>query len=138
MSDRVLVVEDNKRWQRILTKDLTKVGYDVAVASTLDEAIAMLEKEMYHVVVTDIGLTEEADDDSGIELLQLIKQQYPTITTLAISGRSVAGLDKERFKSEYEVLDYIKRVDYNKHKFINLVATAVDQSKQAMEMRRVS
>lgn len=131
--DRVLVVDDDPGWEKILTKTLKKAGYEVDSAGTLKDAIDRLKEATYQVVVSDIRLTEEADNDDGIKLLEWIRDEYPITKAIAISGRTVSGLDKESFKEAYDVLDYIGRLRFDHVKFVELVGEAAKQSRQAAQ-----
>ena len=126
---RVLVVEDHKEWCSILSEDLESAGYIVDTAYSLETAIAHLKKQDYQIVVTDIGLSKEPEDASGIELLKWLKTNCTMTKALAISGRAVMGLNKEDFKKEYGVLEYIDRINYDSEEFLHLVKIAEMQGK---------
>ena len=131
---RVLVVEDHPAWLTILKEDLEELSaenFRVTTASSLDEAITHLKRETYHVVVTDIGLTEDTADIGGIKLLEWLKINCPITRALAISGRAATGFDKEKFKQQYHVLEYLDRSDYDSEEFVRLVERAAAESKKA-------
>jgi CheY-like chemotaxis protein len=128
--DRILVVEDDQVWQMILGGELERAGYHVDVVSTLAEAVGKLEGEFYNVVITDISLDEEKSwNDDGIKLLKWVRERYPAIKTMAISGRAASGLDKTGFRKEYGTLEYIERMNFEPQEFLKRVAKAVQLSK---------
>jgi two-component system NtrC family response regulator len=131
--DRILVVDDDQTWRIILGDRLRSVGYYVDTVSSLAEAMGKLEDEFYHVVITDISLDQEkAWNDDGVRLLKWIRERCPSSKTIAISGRSVSGLDKTGFKAEYGALEYIERTDFEPQQFLEYVAKAVQLSKEAI------
>ena len=131
--DRILVVEDDQFWQIILGGELERAGYYVDTVASLAEAIEKLEGEPYHVVLTDISLDKRPWNDDGVKLLQWVRERYPTTKTLAISSRSVSGLDKAGFRKKYGALEYIERIDFEPHQFLEWVAKAVRLSKEAAQ-----
>ncbi|HEY0096234.1 MAG TPA: response regulator, partial [Archangium sp.] len=53
---RVLVVEDEPSLRRILRVYLAEQGYAATIASDAEEALALLERERFDVVLTDLRL----------------------------------------------------------------------------------
>ena len=132
--DRILVVDDDQTWRKILGDQLRSAGYYVDTVSSLAEAMEKLEDQFFHVVITDISLDQEkAWNDDGVRLLQWVRERYPSTKTIAISGRSVSGLDKKGFEVEYGALQYIERIDFKPRQFLEYVAEAVQLSKEVLE-----
>lgn len=53
---KVLIIEDDKRWQKELSQFFEAKSFDVTPAANSDEAFDRLEKESYNLVTLDIGL----------------------------------------------------------------------------------
>ena len=70
---RVLVVEDHPDTARAIESLLVLEGHEVAVAGSIDQAVAARRAESFDVVVTDIGLP----DGSGLELPALLASLGP-------------------------------------------------------------
>ena len=49
----LLIVDNDKAHARAMTESLERVGYRCAVATSGPEGIQQIEKNMFHVVVTD-------------------------------------------------------------------------------------
>ncbi len=79
---RVLVIDDEAIVRISCQRVLTPEGYDVVVTSRGDEAIELLEKEQFDVVLTDLKMP----DMDGIEVLKTIKQRWPEIQVIIITG----------------------------------------------------
>jgi DNA-binding NtrC family response regulator len=58
-SVNILIVDDQKNWQDVFMDILANDGYCIEVASTLTDALSMLEKQHYNVVVIDLRLIED-------------------------------------------------------------------------------
>jgi DNA-binding response OmpR family regulator len=92
-SAHILVVDDDGAVRYSISKTLQRVGYQVSSAASGEEALEMLSKHDYEVVLTDVrmpGLT-------GVELLGKIKEKAPDsivilMTAYASLGTAVEGL----------------------------------------------
>ena len=79
---RVLIVEDDSATRLLLKKVVTKAGYFTDEASSAEVALELIQKNKYHIVVTDIGLPGQ----DGLELLQEIKKRDPLIQVVMLTG----------------------------------------------------
>ena len=66
----VLVVDDDENIRLVLQKTITKQGYHVSTARNAEEALYMLQRSFFDVVITDIMMGEM----NGLELMQQIKE----------------------------------------------------------------
>jgi CheY-like chemotaxis protein len=80
----VLVVDDEPFIVKILTSFLELERFNPRSANSAEEALALLEQERTHAVVADIGLPRM----SGLELLATIKERWPEIPVIIITGRA--------------------------------------------------
>ena len=69
---RILVVDDENGPRQSL-RMLLKEEHDVRLASDVAAALKILEQESVNVVITDIRMPQR----SGVELLQIINQEFP-------------------------------------------------------------
>lgn len=67
---RILVVDDEKIKRVTLADDLAARGHDVVTAADGQEALGLLEREVFNLVVTDLKMPHL----DGLELLKRIKQ----------------------------------------------------------------
>jgi serine/threonine protein kinase/CheY-like chemotaxis protein len=70
---RLLVVDDNEMNRDTLSRQLERAGYEVATASEGLEALSMIDRESFDLVLLDVmmpGLT-------GIELLKIVRNDHP-------------------------------------------------------------
>lgn len=70
--NRILIVDDEANIRLLYTQELKDEGYEVDAAGTIAEALELLGKNSYAVVLLDIKLKNE----SGLDLLQkLVKER---------------------------------------------------------------
>lgn len=78
----LLCIDDDKATLNSLQRLLHGEKYRVLIAETASEAFEVLNQETIHVVMVD----QRMPDVNGAKLLQLIKEKYPTILRLVLSG----------------------------------------------------
>ena len=79
---RILLVEDDNALRPLLVKLLRKNGYKVLEAADGYEAEAILNKETVDIVISDLLMPGK----DGIELLMSIREKYPNLPLIAMSG----------------------------------------------------
>jgi CheY-like chemotaxis protein len=78
----VLVVEDDDLVRSMLRTTLESEGYEVTVAGDGEEAIGILSRQPFELVVTDIVMPRK----EGLETIIEAKKMYPQLKIIAISG----------------------------------------------------
>jgi DNA-binding response OmpR family regulator len=87
MSERIpaiLVVEDDEDVRETISDMLTGSGFQVQTAATGLEALAILEKRTFDMMIADIRL---AGGISGLEMTQCARARRPALKCLFISGQ---------------------------------------------------
>jgi len=79
---RVLIVEDEPIIRSSLSIVLTELGYSVRSAIEGFSALHEISQEMPDIVLSDLNMPGM----SGFELLTIIRQRFPTIQSIAMSG----------------------------------------------------
>ncbi len=80
--DKILVVDDEKIVRVKLGRILIKEGYDVSLARDGRDALAILEKETFDLVLSDMVM----GDMDGIALLEAVRSKYPGTIFIIITG----------------------------------------------------
>lgn len=78
----ILVVDDEQSMRDFLHILLKKEGYRVQTAKNADLALEELEKQQYHLVITDIRMPGR----SGLDLLNEIKEKDPELPVVMITA----------------------------------------------------
>lgn len=92
-ANRVLVVDDEETLTWSMTKTLAKDKgkYELVIANTGAEALNLLKKDPIDVVVTDIKMP----DINGLELLSMIRKQYPSTKVIIMTAYGSPEVHKE-------------------------------------------
>lgn len=80
--NNILVVEDNKSMQKMLRKILSEKGYRVQTADDSSSAIMLLNKEYFHVIISDLQLP----DIDGLNLFKKVKHHRIPFIILTAHG----------------------------------------------------
>ena len=101
----MLLVEDNADLLDLTLMMLEELGYEATGVTTAEDALALLEKDAYAMLVTDVTLPKM----SGLELVALVRSRYPQMPVVVASGygRSSAldGADVRYLKKPYQLTD---------------------------------
>ena len=79
---RVLLVDDEVGFLDVLAKRMGRRGYRVTSSASGTEAIQVLRKHDFDVVVLDLKL----EDMDGIEVLQILKKMDPDLPVIMLTG----------------------------------------------------
>jgi two-component system response regulator HupR/HoxA len=78
----VLFVDDEEKILKSIGRCLLDESYHKYYAKTGQEALEILQREEVHVIVVDMFMPEM----DGLELLKIVKKEYPNIINMVLSG----------------------------------------------------
>lgn len=102
-SFKILITDDDGDLRELLTEAVRNWGYTVSVAQEGDEAIAMLRRDRYDIVITDLMMPGM----DGLMLLQKIKELDREILVIIITG--YATIETAVRAIEFGAYDYIAK-----------------------------
>jgi len=79
---RILAVDDQRYFRELTEGLLGDAGYDVQTASSGDEALHILEREDFEIIITDLVMP----GIDGSELVQRIKERRPEQDIIMVTG----------------------------------------------------
>ncbi|WP_119301488.1 response regulator [Dongia deserti] len=95
---RVLLIDDEPMVRKIVRRMLERLGHTVVEAENGRFGLNELAKSAVDLVVTDIIMPEV----EGLEVLMAIRQQYPSVAVVAMSGSGHA--------SAFNTLDFASKL----------------------------
>jgi CheY-like chemotaxis protein len=84
---RILVIDDEPQLRAVLKRFLEIEGYEVEVAADGREALRIYAGKPADLVITDLIMPEK----EGIETIRELKDSYPGIKIIAMSGGGRLG-----------------------------------------------
>jgi len=81
-SERILIVDDEEGMRRLLSRVLTREGYETSAVGSGAEALRLVASERFDLVVTDIKMPEM----DGLQLLAELKEYEPSLPIIVITA----------------------------------------------------
>ena len=97
----ILIVDDELSLRDSLTEWLNEEGFSADMAESGREALEMLEKKEYHLMLTDIKMPEM----DGVTLLRHVKQRHPELEVVMMTA--YATIDTALSAMKIGALDYL-------------------------------
>ena len=91
---KILVIDDEAIVRVSCQRVLTPEGYDVIVTSKGSDAIEILEKDKFDLVLTDLKMP----DMDGLEVLKKIKSRWPDMIVIILTGYSTISTAVQAIK----------------------------------------
>ena len=79
---RILAVDDQRYFRNLLEGMLTEAGFGVETASSAEEALSILDRSRFDVIITDLVMPEMGGD----ELAERLLEQRPKTRILYMTG----------------------------------------------------
>src|SRR5919108_2100617 len=103
LSSKILVVDNEPQIQLLLEEFLTSLGHTVRLAGSGEQALQLLQMEVFEGVLADLKMAEMG----GMELLRLIKLSHPTLPVIMMTGYPSVEVAVEAMKEG--AIDFITK-----------------------------
>jgi two-component system response regulator HydG len=123
---KILLIEDDISFCKLLEKFLIKKAYDVTIAFSAAEARIAIKKESFDLILTDLRLP----DSDGIGLMSEIKTTYPQIPVILMTGYSDVNTAVKAIKNG--AADYISK-PFNPDEVLLVITNALKTSETEIE-----
>ena len=114
----VLIVDDEPTYRLVLTQTLKGCGHTTEACETGDDAISLLQKNKYDVVLLDYKMP----GTSGINVLQWMYGMKMDVPVIIITGYGSEG--SEQAARQLGAIEYIEK-SWNIESMIDRISTAV-------------
>lgn len=118
---KILVIEDDISFCKLLEKFLIKKAYDVTVAFSAEEARLAMKKESFDLILTDLRLP----DSDGIGLMSEFKTSNPEVPVILMTGYSDVNTAVKAIKNGAS--DYISK-PFNPDEVLLVITNALKSS----------
>ncbi len=93
-SEALLLVDDDEVFTQVMKRAFSRIGFDVHVASTEKEALALAADIRFHRAIVDLKL----EKTSGLHLIEALKDQQATLRIVILTGYSSVNTAVEAIK----------------------------------------
>ena len=123
---RILVIDDEEIIGESCRRVLEPAGYEVDTATSGGEGLQVLRKDAIDLVLTDLKMP----DMDGIEVLKKIKQDWPGVEVIIITGYQTVDTAVKSIK--LGAFDYIEK-PFTPDALINAVSKALDHKNKSQQ-----
>lgn len=127
---RVLVVDDEPNVRSALTRSLTLLGYRADAASSGHQALGMLQRTPYDLMVLDLRMPRM----DGVEVMQRARQERPDLLIIVLTGH--ATLESAIAAVKSHAIDYLLK-PASLQDVAAAVATALQQRAKALRRQHL-
>ncbi|PIE02516.1 MAG: Fis family transcriptional regulator [Acidobacteria bacterium] len=138
MTKTLFVVDDEQSMCRFFELTFTHLGYRVITASGVSEAVSIIDKEKYDVLLTDMKM----EDGQGLEVLEASKKKNPDTPVLIMTAYASTDTAIEAMKlgaSDYLTkpfnVEEVKLVIENQVRTSALVKENIQLKKQLKQVQ---
>ena len=87
MSERVLLIDDEKEFLEVMSERMQTRDIDVTTASSARDALALVEKESYDAIILDLQMPEM----DGLQALERLKAINPDLQVILLTGHATVA-----------------------------------------------
>ena len=103
MSEKVLLVDDEKDFVETMAERMRARGMDVSATTRATEALKKIEDESYDAIVLDLNMPEM----DGLEVLKAIKKKRPELQIILLTGYATVEKGVEAMK--LGAMDFVEK-----------------------------
>ncbi len=103
MEEKVLLVDDEKKFLEVMSERLTTRGVTVTTATSAAEALEQIEANLFDAVILDLKLPGM----DGIEALKRMKAKRPELQIILLTGHATVEKGVEAIK--LGAMDFIEK-----------------------------
>lgn len=99
----ILIVDDEDALREVLSNELSKSGYQTMAAPDGEEALGMIKKNNFDLILLDIRMPKV----EGIEVLKYVHKNYPKTKVIMMTG--FGDLKHAMEAKEHGAVDFITK-----------------------------
>jgi two-component system, NtrC family, response regulator HydG len=115
---KILLIEDDISFCKMLENFLVKKSYSVETAFTVEDAKTKIKNQNFDLIITDLRLP----DYDGIQLMTEFKREYPTTPVILMTGYSDVNTAVKAIKNG--AADYISK-PFNPEEVLLVIANTL-------------
>lgn len=125
MKGNILVVDDEQIVLRSCERILAPEGYGVDTATSAKDALSLLDRNLYDLIITDVKMPEM----DGIEFMRQVRAKNPDISMVVITG--YPSQESIREALSLRIIDYLPKPFSPTH-LIEVTNNAVELKKKGV------
>ena len=82
INKRILIIDDEEHFVQVLSRSLTRLGYDTTCADTAEQGLEAVKQDSFDWISLDLRLGK----DSGLDLIHQLLQHSPNSRIVILTG----------------------------------------------------
>ena len=126
---RILVVDDEPQMRELTQLALESRGYEVLTAADGLDGLHALGKSLPDLIVSDLNMPRM----SGNEFLMVVRERFPHIATIALSGENMGGESSAAIKAD----TFLRKDEYSVKRLCDEIGKLLAASPIRSEGRKI-
>lgn len=131
-NETILVVDDDEDILELIERHLSNKGYEVVTAYDGEQALPLLEKVKFDLVITDLKMPKI----DGMEVLRRVKEKDPHIEVVILTGHGTMDSVIEALR-DGGAFDYLQKPLYNIKQLSFVARKALERKRLRLENQRL-
>ena len=131
-NETILVVDDDEDILELIERHLSNKGYEVITAYDGEQALPLLDKVKFDLVITDLKMPKI----DGMEILRRVKEVDPTIEVVILTGHGTMDSVIEALR-DGGAFDYLQKPLYNIKQLSFVTKKALERKHLRLENQRL-
>lgn len=131
-NEAILVVDDEEDILELIERHLSNKGYEVITAYDGEQALPLLDKLKFDLVITDLKMPRI----DGMELLKRVKERDPNIEVVILTGHGTMDSVIEALR-DGGAFDYLQKPLYNIKQLSFVTKKALERKRLRLENQRL-
>ena len=127
-NEHILVVDDDEDILELIERHLSNKGYEVVTAYDGEQALPLLDKVKFDLVITDLKMPKI----DGMEVLRRVKDKDPTIEVVILTGHGTMDSVIEALR-DGGAFDYLQKPLYNIKQLSFVTGKALERKRLKLE-----
>jgi len=128
---KILLVEDDDKFARVLSKQLERNNYEVTHYSKLSDSLEALIESEFDLVLLDLGLS----DSSGLKTYDKISKVKSDIPVVVLTGLDDEGIAISAVKKGAQ--DYLVKGEVDNRTLLRSLEYAIERSKLLFRLKKL-
>ncbi len=131
-NETILIVDDDEDILELIERHLSNKGYEVVTAYDGEQALPLLDKVKFDLVITDLKMPRM----DGMELLRRVKERDPNIEVVILTGHGTMDSVIEALR-DGGAFDYLQKPLHNIKQLSFVTNKALERKRLRLENQKL-
>jgi DNA-binding response OmpR family regulator len=128
---KILIVEDDERFVRVLSKQLEKNNYEVFHCGSLSDFLKTVKERKFDLMLLDLGLP----DSSGLETYEKVSGELSNVPVVVLTGLDDEGIAVSAVKKGAQ--DYLVKGEVDNRTLLRSLEYAIERSRLLFRLKKL-